>query len=75
MPTALSRHMRPDSDDEEPADPALAPFLALLDADLAARPADAMRPLPATLVDRLEALRAEVGEADPDGPIEGEVSL
>ncbi|RYJ04353.1 MAG: AbrB family transcriptional regulator [Acetobacteraceae bacterium] len=56
-------------------DPALAPFLALLEADLTARPADAVRPLPDNLTTRLEALAAEVGEVDPDAPIEGEVSL
>lgn len=57
-------------------DPALAPFLALLEADLAARPAEAVRPLPEALASRLDALAAEAGgEADPDAPIEGEVSL
>lgn len=60
---------------EEDADPALAPFLALLEADLAARPSEAVRPLPEALVGRLDALAAEVGEVDPDAPIEGEVSL
>lgn len=62
----------PEGDD---ADPALAPFLALLEADLASRPAEAVRPLPQPLADRLEALAAEVGDVDPDAPIEGEVSL
>ena len=61
--------------EDEHADPALAPFLALLEADLAARPAEAVQPLPPALVRRLEALAAEVGEVDPDTPIEGEVSL
>jgi antitoxin PrlF len=56
-------------------DPALAPFLALLEADLVARPAEAVRPLPAALATRLDALAAEAGEVDPDDPIEGEVSL
>ena len=60
---------------DEVADPALAPFLALLEADLATRPAQAVRPLPKRLTGRLEALAAEVGEVDPDAPIEGEVSL
>ncbi|NOG74163.1 type II toxin-antitoxin system PrlF family antitoxin [Roseicella sp. DB1501] len=59
----------------EAADPALAPFLALLEADLAARPAEAVRPLPEALAGRLDALAAEVGPVDPDEPIEGEVSL
>ena len=56
-------------------DPALAPFLALLEADLAARPAEAVRPLPEAWAGRLEALGTEAGEADLDAPIEGEVSL
>ena len=60
---------------DEAADPALAPFLALLEADLASRPDKAVRPLPEALTGRLEALAAEVGEVDPDAPIEGEVSL
>lgn len=61
--------------DDEAVDPALAPFLALLEADLAARPGEAVRPFPEALAGRLEALAAEVGEVDPDTPIEGEVSL
>lgn len=65
-------HALPEGDD---ADLALAPFLALLESDLASRPAEAVRPLPEGLMGRLEALAAEVGEADPDASIEGEVSL
>ncbi len=65
-------HALPERDD---ADPALAPFLALLEADMASRPAKAVRPLPEALADRLEALAAEVREVNPDAPIEGEVSL
>ena len=61
--------------EEDTTDPALAPFLALLEADMASRPAEAVRPLPKSSVDRLEALAAEVGEVDPDAAIEGEVSL
>ncbi len=60
---------------EDGADPALAPFLALLEADLASRPADAVRPLTEALTGRLEALTAEMGKVNPDAPIEGEVSL
>lgn len=60
---------------EDSADPALAPFLALVEADMATRPTDAVRPLPETLVSRLEALAGAEAEADPDAPIEGEVSL
>ena len=59
----------------EGADPALAPFLALLEADLIARPADAVRPLPGLLAGRLDALADELGEVDPTTTIEGEVSL
>lgn len=60
--------------EDEAADPALAPFLNLLEADLAVRP-EAVRPLPEALASVLEALAAELGEAEPDDPIEGEVSL
>lgn len=63
------------SEADEAADPALAPFLTLLEADLVARPAKAVQPLPETLAGRLEALATEVGEVDPNAPIEGEVSL
>jgi antitoxin PrlF len=65
-------HALPEGND---TDPALAPFLALLEADMASRPARAVRPLPETLAGRLEAVAAEVGEVDSDAPIEGEVSL
>jgi antitoxin PrlF len=61
-------------EDENSVDPALAPFLALLEADMAARPADAVCALPAALVDRLEALTNGTG-LDRDVSIEGEVSL
>ena len=60
--------------DEPAEDPALAPFLALLEADLRDRPA-APGPLPAGLVERMEALADAVGAVDPDAPITGEVSL
>ena len=60
---------------EDGADPALAPFLALLEADLIARPADAVRPLPSALAERLDTLADELGEVDPNAAIEGEVSL
>lgn len=74
---AVTVRALPEAEGEGAAkDPALAPFLALLEADLAARPAVAVRPLPEALADRLEALAAEAGEgADPDAAIEGEVSL
>jgi len=61
--------------DEDSADPALAPFLALLETDMTARPADAVRSLPAAMVSRIEALTDRVGEVDLDAPIEGDVSL
>lgn len=66
-------HALPEVD--EAADPALAPFLALLEADLVARPAEAVQPLQEALAGRLEALATEVGEVDPNAPIKGEVSL
>ena len=73
---AVTVRALPERDGEDAAeDPALAPFLALLEADLAARPAEAVRPLPESLAGRLDALGAEAGEADPDAAIEGEVSL
>ena len=61
--------------DGDDADPALAPFLALLEAALAARPAEAMRSLPQALVGCLGALAVEAAEVDLNAPIEGEVSL
>ena len=73
---AVTVRALPEAADAEVAeDPALAPFLALLEADLAARPAEAVHPLPEALADRLDALAAEAGEVDPDAAIEGEVSL
>ena len=72
---AVTVRALPERDGEDAAeDPALAPFLALLGADLAARPAEAVRPLPEALAGRLDALGTEIG-VDPDEPIEGEVSL
>ncbi len=61
--------------DEDGADPALAPFLALLEADMVARPSDAVHLLPMTLVSRMEALTDGLVEVDPNASIEGEVSL
>jgi antitoxin PrlF len=58
--------------EDDAADPALAPFLALLEADIARRPASAVLPLTASLASRMEAL---TGEVDPDAPIDGEVAL
>ncbi len=58
--------------EENASDPALAPFLALLEADIAGRPASTVLPLTSALASRMEAL---TGEADPDAPIEGEVAL
>ena len=60
---------------DDDSDPALAPFLTLLERDLAARPDAAIRPLPDSLLDRLEAIARDAGEVDPDAPIEGEVGL
>lgn len=60
---------------QEAEDPALAPFLALLEADLAARPADAVCLLPSALTGRLDALTDELDDVDLNAVIEGEVSL
>lgn len=69
---SVTVHALPDEDEH---DPALAPFLALLQADLAARPAEAIRPLTPVLAGHLEALADEVGTVDPDAAIEGDVTL
>ena len=58
---------------EPAADPALAPFLALLERDLAARP-EALAPLTADLAARIEAATKNVS-VDPDAPIAGDVAL
>ena len=58
---------------EPEADPALAPFLALLERDIAARP-EALVPLTPDLADRMTAATEGV-EINPDAPIEGEVAL
>jgi len=54
-------------------DPALAPFLALLERDLAARP-EAVRQLTPALAEHMAAASAGVA-ADPDTAIAGEVAL
>jgi antitoxin PrlF len=59
--------------DEAEHDPALAPFLALIESDIAARP-EALVPLTADLAARMTAATEGV-TADPEGPIEGEVAL
>ena len=61
--------------EEKTSDPALAPFLALLEADMTARPADAVLPLTPGLAARMEELARELGKVDLDAPIEGEVAL
>jgi antitoxin PrlF len=58
---------------EPEADPALAPFLALIERDIAARP-EALVPLTPDLADRMTAATEGV-EVNPDAPIEGEVAL
>jgi antitoxin PrlF len=58
----------------EPAkDPALAPFLVLLERDLAAQPG-AVAPLTDALVARIDKLIEGV-VVDPEAPIEGDVAL
>ena len=61
--------------EDESSDPALKPFLTLLEADIANRPTSAVLPLTPALASRMEALAGEVGTVDPDTPIEGEVAL
>jgi len=61
--------------EDDTSDPALAPFLALLEADIASRPANAVMPLTLTLAGRMEALTGDLEEVDPNAPIEGEVAL
>jgi antitoxin PrlF len=61
-------------DQDEGADPALAPFLALVEADIAGRPS-AVRPLSEKLASQMTALASDVGESDPDAPIEGQTVL
>lgn len=60
--------------EEEHEDPALAPFLALLEADIIARP-EALVPLTPEFIADMKALADEIGYVDPDEIIEGEVSL
>jgi antitoxin PrlF len=54
-------------------DPALAPFLALLERDIAARP-EVLVPLTPELAHRMTEATEGV-EADADAPIEGDVAL
>jgi antitoxin PrlF len=58
---------------EPDADPALAPFLALLQRDIAARP-QALVPLTPEFAERMMAATSGV-EADPETPIDGDVAL
>lgn len=58
---------------EPEADPALAPFLVLLEHDIAARP-QALVPFTAELAARMTAATEGVA-ADRDAPIEGDVAL
>jgi len=58
---------------EPDEDPALAPFLALLERDIAARP-EALAPLTPELLARITAATEGV-EVDPDAPIDGDVTL
>jgi antitoxin PrlF len=58
---------------EPGADPALAPFLALLERDIAARPA-ALAPLTPEMAARITAATGGI-YVDPDAPIEGDVVL
>lgn len=66
----VSLHAVPAADE---ADPALAPFLALLARNLAVQP-EALAALPPALAARMVAATEGVA-ADPDAPIEGDVAL
>ena len=65
----------PINDGERHPDTALIPFLVLLERDLSGRPTTAARPVSDTLMRRMDALAAEIGQTDPDAPIMGEVNL
>jgi antitoxin PrlF len=58
---------------ESEEDPALAPFLALVERDMAVRP-EALASLTPEPAARMTAATAGV-QADPDAPIEGDVAL
>jgi antitoxin PrlF len=59
--------------DEPETDPALAPFLSLLERDISARP-EALVPLTPDLANRVTAATEGV-EHDPDATIDGDVAL
>lgn len=59
--------------DEPEDDPALGPFLALLERDLSERP-ESVTALTPSMIERIEAA-TEGADADPDEPIAGEVAL
>ncbi len=61
--------------DEDVADPALAPFLALVEADIAGRPAVAVLPITPVLITRMEDLTGEMADMDLDAAIEGQVTI
>lgn len=67
----MTGQTEPDGDQDQ----ALAPFLALLDADMTARPTEATQPLTPALKARLEALTMAAGHVDPDAAVEGDVAL
>ncbi len=69
---AVTIHALPPANDP---DPALAPFLALLEADFTAHPTSAVLPLTPALAERLETLADTAGPVDPDAPIDGDVAL
>ena len=69
---SVTVHALPENDT---SDPALAPFLALLETDMASRPAGSVLPLTPVLASHMEALTGTVDEVDPDAPVEGEVAL
>ena len=60
--------------EEDDSDPALRPFLALLEADLVRRPQDVVD-IPPDLAEKWDALAASIGRVDPDAPIEGDLAL
>lgn len=61
--------------EDDASDPALGPFLALLEADIASRPSNAVLPLTPALAGCMETMIGGLEKVDPEAPIEGDVAL